>query len=108
MYAKDTILSAGLIAGGLLGCTTPQPPEPAATVPPPEISIDLPLEPPPKSQDLKSFKTCLLGSTQNCMAMDPHPFEPCLVTTRTCDRTGAEMTPIAPPVHLDPSRDEPR
>jgi hypothetical protein len=50
-------------------------------VPPPEVSIDLPLEPDPPRGELKG-EFCKLG--RSCMALDPRPFEPCLVETRRC------------------------
>lgn len=64
----------------LLGCSTPPNPSPAPgstsfvfaieQIPPPEFQQDLPLE-----QAQGNF--CQLG--RSCMAMDPRPFEACLV-----------------------------
>jgi hypothetical protein len=55
-----------------------------APVPPPEISIPLPLEPP----DPAFAQLCQLGTS--CLAMDPRPFEPCLLSTRHCSEKAAE------------------
>jgi hypothetical protein len=68
----------------LLGCSTPvappaAPPPPAPfvqQVPPPEFQRDLPLESP-------SGHFCQLG--RSCLALDPRPFEVCLVSgARDC------------------------
>jgi hypothetical protein len=66
----------------ILGCSTSQPVTPVAevfNVPPPEVSIDLPLES-PDQQPVP--RLCKLGSS--CLAMDPRPFEPCLLSTGKC------------------------
>jgi hypothetical protein len=67
----------------LLACSTPKPapfstapPEPA--VPAPEVSIELPLEPPAET----FARACHLGTT--CLEMDPRPFEPCMLSTKDC------------------------
>lgn len=81
----------------LLGCSTPQPPleSALAPVPPPEISIDLPLEPPARVDGA----VCKLG--ESCLALDPRPFEACLVDTKRCVDKGVQTVPAqghdAPP-----------
>jgi hypothetical protein len=67
----------------LLGCSTaPLPsegPSPSAQfVPPPETSIELPLEPPPGRYGEVQGHFCQLG--KSCMELDPRPFEACLVS----------------------------
>jgi hypothetical protein len=50
----------------------------ASQVPPPQISIPLPLVPP----EPEFAQMCQLGTS--CLTMDPRPFEPCLLSTRHC------------------------
>lgn len=94
MNTKTPVLACA-IAAGLLGCTTPPLPDPP--IPPPEIAFDLPLEPAPKRLLFKG-DACLVSTAQSCMAMDSRPFEPCLVSAKTCDRNGAEVMKVAPPL----------
>ena len=109
MYAKTTLLLAGFVGAGLLSCTTPSPPQQlVVAVPPPEVSIDLPLEPPPEHQQFKEARACLLGATGSCMAMDPRPFEPCLVGAKHCEVKGTEVIKVAPQVIVDPARGKSR
>lgn len=81
----------------LLACSTPQPTAELATteIPPPEISMDLPLEPPSRVNGA----LCKLGDS--CLALDPRPFEACLVGTKRCvDKATPPVTvdgPAAPP-----------
>jgi hypothetical protein len=109
MYAKTTLLLAGCIGAGLLSCTTPVPPgRVGLAIPPPEISIDLPLERPPGHQPFKEARACLLGATGSCMAMDSRPFEPCLVGAKSCEVKGTEVIKVVPPVYIDPARGKSR
>jgi len=85
----------------LLGCSTPpSPPEPAASwvqyVPPPEVSIELPLEE-RRDYDGDGAAFCHLGTS--CMAMDPRPFEACLVsgTKRCIDKATEPLLVVDPP-----------
>lgn len=84
MNFKTTAFVSASALAALLGCSTPQPASVSATppegvaVPPPEVSIDLPLEPPAET----FAKACHLGTT--CLEMDPRPFEPCLLSTTHC------------------------
>jgi hypothetical protein len=85
----------------LLGCSTPQPVAPVTAdlspVPPPEISFDLPLEVPgPESPP--TF--CKLGTS--CLAMDPRPFEPCLLSTKDCRDKATEPLLVGEPQLIAP------
>jgi len=109
MLAKNVALFAW-VAGGLIACTTRPDPELAgptpASVPPPEISIELPLE--TESQPkYPAAQACLLSSTKSCMELDSRPFEACLVTGKSCEREGARPMPVAPRVVIDPQAVEP-
>ena len=86
MRTTPFLITALLIA--LTGCSTP-PPGIAADLPPPTFSRDLPLEPPPVS------RVCKLGTS--CLAMDPRPFEACLVGTRLCVDKAADSIEVAAP-----------
>jgi hypothetical protein len=96
--ALATCIVAALAA--MLGCSTSEPvtaiPE-AFSVPPPEISIDLPLE----SPDPEPVpRLCKLGSS--CLAMDPRPFEPCLLSTRECRDKMPDPVLVMEPEWIDP------
>jgi hypothetical protein len=105
MFAKISVRCAGVALAGLMSCTSD--PDvgrvyPALeAVPPPEVSVDLPLErvTPPKDRPARA---CLLGSAGTCMEMDSRPFEPCLVTSKVCEREGARIVPLAPEAPADP------
>lgn len=92
---------AALLA--MLGCSTPQPASPVAAVPPepavpaPEISIDLPLEEP---MPAPFGRVCKLGTS--CLAMDPRPFEPCLLSTKNCRDKATEPLLVEQPKSLEP------
>jgi hypothetical protein len=84
----------------MLGCSTSQPVSPTPellSVPPPELSFELPLEP-PDSQAVP--RLCKLGSS--CLAMDPRPFEPCLLSTRECRDKMPRPVPVVEPEWIDP------
>jgi hypothetical protein len=96
-------LTAASLAG-LLGCSTPQ-----ALAPP--IVFELPPIPSPdyeirdgqlvpKSQQLTG-RICKLGTS--CLAMDPRPFEPCLLSTKSCSDKAAEPMLVAPPKSIAPA-----
>ena len=84
----------------MLGCSTSQPVAQvteAIEVPPPEISMELPLE----SPDPKPVpRLCKLGTS--CLAMDPRPFEPCLLSTRECRDKMPDPVLVADPEWIDP------
>lgn len=81
----------------LIACTTPTPPAdppadpPRVAIPPPEFQRDLPLEPPAMIHG----RVCQLGTT--CLALDPRPFEACLVGTRHCADKAREPLPVGAP-----------
>jgi hypothetical protein len=106
MVAKSILLSA-CVASGLMACTTRPDPEHTGpgpvTIPPPEVSIELPLEQtaPP---DFAIAQACLLSTTKSCMELDARPFEPCLVTAKECEREGFGVMKITPPVGPAPAR----
>ena len=84
----------------MLGCSTSQPVVPAPevfNVPPPEISIELPLESPDPAP---VPRLCKLGSS--CLAMDPRPFEPCLLSTRDCRDKLPDLILVTDPEWIDP------
>jgi hypothetical protein len=106
MNTRTTIEFVGVSALALLlGCSTPQPVAPVVaaqpewqTVPEPEVSIDLPLE-----QELTPTpfgRVCKLGTT--CLAMDPRPFEPCLLSTKNCSDKATEPLLTGQPQQTDP------
>jgi hypothetical protein len=101
MVAKHSILFAW-VAGGLMACTTRPDPELAGptpdSVPPPEVSIDLPLE---QKAPLApgTARACLLSTTKSCMELDTRAFEPCLLDARSCkDKGEGGITPLEAPV----------
>jgi hypothetical protein len=106
MVAKKRVL-IGWVAGGLMACTTRPDPELTGptpdSIPPPEVSIELPLEQiaPP---EFGIAQACTLGTTKSCMELDSRAFEPCLVNTKECERDGARIMKVTPPVAPAPSR----
>ena len=105
MNRKTLFSSIGLAAlTAMLGCSTSpalvsadDPFGAPVDVPPPEISIDLPLESP---DEQPGFKPCKLGTS--CIAMDPRPFEPCLLSTRECTEKATEPLLVGEPKPSDP------
>jgi hypothetical protein len=105
------LLSAAALAM-VLGCSTPQTVAPVATVPdspaPPMIQFySVPIERPvPPLEPPAAF--CKLGSS--CLAMDPRPFELCLLSTKDCRDKAAEPLLVgepeleAPPVVIKTAR----
>ena len=104
MVAKIAVRCAGITLAGLMSCTSD--PDVGAVypalepIPPPEISIDLPLERETPPQDPPA-RACLLGSSGTCMEMDSRPFEPCLVTSKVCEQEGARIVPLSPEAPAD-------
>ncbi len=83
----------------LLGCSTSKSPSSvqaappsAQPVPPPRIVWRV-IPPLPAMEPPGQF--CLLGTT--CLAMDPRPFEPCLLSSKHCKDKAAEPMQVAPP-----------
>lgn len=99
MYAKAFGLLAGVTATCFLACTT----EPGSgqlgptpgSIPEPEISIELPLEP-DVAPSYAPVQACLLSGAKSCLELDPRPFEHCLVAGKSCEREGVRAIPIAP------------
>lgn len=93
----------------LLGCSNPpSTPEPLllVTVPPPDVSMDLPLEPDPRREEFKG-EFCQLG--RSCMALDPRPFEACLLGATHCVDKATEPLLIGePPVEVHPPPGHPQ
>jgi hypothetical protein len=102
MNTKAFISVVGVAAiTALLACSTPQSVAPDAAaptaVPPPEISFDLPLEV-PEPENPPTF--CKLGTT--CLAMDPRPFEPCLLSAKDCRDKATEPLLVGEPQLIPP------
>ena len=94
MNTTSVVILAAI--AGMLGCSTPQPVEPRQAVAATQAEVSFPrLEvhplPPPSDEDLPEVfkgKPCQLG--KSCLALDPRPFEICLLgTTKRC---GDKMT----------------
>ena len=103
MNIKTPMALLGAVAmAALLACSTPQPASVSATppgwpvAPPPEVSIDLPLEPPAQT----FARACQLGTT--CLEMDPRPFEPCLLSTTRCRDKVTEPLLVGQPEEMAP------
>ena len=100
MIAKNVVLIAWF-AGVLIACTTRPDPELAGptpdSIPPPEISIELPLEQ-KMPRDPETAHACLLSSSKSCMELDPRPFEACLLGAQNCKEKGeGGITPLEAP-----------
>jgi hypothetical protein len=97
MNTKAFIAISGSVAfAALLGCSTPEA-APVDTVPPAVVVIkqyDLPLER-PEPWSIPLGKVCKLGTS--CLALDPRPFEPCLVSTKDCLDKAAEPIEVGQP-----------
>ena len=110
---KTTSIAVIVTLAGMLGCSTPQPMEPkqaAVTVqtvePSPPHLAQLaqvaqihPYLEPPSPKDLPEVfkgKPCQLG--KSCLAMDPRPFEICLLgSNKRCGDKMAEMMQVENP-----------
>jgi hypothetical protein len=82
---------AGLAAASvlILSCTTPRPEPPRE--PPPLLLGSVTQSSLPRFQQppgIEGFKACQLGTT--CLALDPRPFELCLVGTKRCAEKATE------------------
>ncbi len=110
MFAKPFARCAGAVAIGMMSCTT----EPdlnqayptADSIPPPEISIDLPLERETPRQ-YPPARACLLGSTGSCLDLDSRSFEPCLVGSKVCETEGTHIVPLESRAPADPDAPDP-
>jgi hypothetical protein len=86
-----------LMLAGTTACnSTRHPVEESVAVapPPPELEFALPLEEPMPIPPEPPARICQLGTS--CLAMDPRPFEPCLLTTRHCADKATPML-VRPP-----------
>ena len=85
MNTRTAIAIAALAS--LLGCSTPETAQtiPSATPLPPLPDLAPGNEIPPQ--------ICKLGTS--CLAMDPRPFEPCLLSTKHCSDKAAEPLLVA-------------
>jgi hypothetical protein len=100
MVAKNVALLACAV-GSLMACTTRPDPELAGPtpdhIPPPEVSIELPLEQRLPREPLKA-QACLLSTTKSCIELDSRPFEACLVGAKSCSEKGeGGVTPLDAP-----------
>jgi hypothetical protein len=105
MNTKTSIPLFGATAlAMLLGCSTPRPDAPAAAVSaelpaPPMLSYSIPLERPvPPLEPLPAF--CKLGTS--CLALDPRPFEACLLSTKDCRDKATEPLLVGQPELIAP------
>ncbi|HEY6124560.1 MAG TPA: hypothetical protein VIV63_07900 [Steroidobacteraceae bacterium] len=93
MDKKRFIGLAGLaVPAAMLGCSTSKPTPSVQTEAIEWRSTQL-IPPPPAMEPRGQF--CLLGTT--CLAMDPRPFEPCLLSTKHCGDKAREPMEVAPP-----------
>lgn len=105
MNTRIAIAAAAL--AGLLGCSTPHTPQtaqPAAPLPPPLSDLapgyelrDGQLVP----RVLIPPQICKLGTS--CLAMDPRPFEPCLISAKRCTDKALEPLLVAPAPSIIPA-----
>jgi hypothetical protein len=96
MLTRALLLAA---TAGLPACSTPPTPKSEMTF------ASTPLAPPiyklpddgqtPDSPRLVFGHLCKLGTS--CLALDPRPFEPCLLSTKHCTEKGIEPMLVAPP-----------
>ena len=80
MKARVSILVMSI---GMMACGT-QPPSQSlpAAAPPVQTLVSLPLQPEQEYPPGHGFSFCKLGS--DCEALDPRPFEACLLATNRC------------------------
>ena len=88
MNPRNLFVLASVIL--LLACSNPAAVSIAEQpVPPPDISMELPLEPGPHREE-SIGRFCQLG--ESCMSLDPRPFEACLAGTARCeDKLGSPL-----------------
>jgi hypothetical protein len=83
-------IAIGVVAlASMLGCSTPQTVEATQlpTTPPPILNLA-------PGSELILPQVCKLGTS--CLAMDPRPFEPCLLSTKHCSDKAVEPLLVAP------------
>jgi hypothetical protein len=89
---------------GLVGCSTPAATKTApafASMPMYPPIYKLPDGPPNPDAPLNFGHFCKLGTS--CLALDSRPFEPCLLSTKSCSEKAVEPTLVAPPKEFVPS-----
>jgi len=94
----NTKIAIALALISLLGCSTSQ----RVQTPPPEISRPLRLDSVPIAPPVViAGRICKLGTS--CLAMDPRPFEPCLLSTKHCSDKATEPLLVAPAPSIIPA-----
>jgi hypothetical protein len=103
----NTRISIGIAAlASLLGCSTPDtaqttqsatPLPPLSNLAPGDELHERQFEP----QVLIPPQICKLGTS--CLAMDPRPFEPCLLSTKHCTDKAVEPLLVAPTPSIIPA-----
>jgi hypothetical protein len=97
MNTRIVIAIAALTS--LLGCSTPETAQTTHSATPlPPLSD---LEP---GNELIPPQICKLGTS--CLAMDPRPFEPCLLSTKHCSDKAVEPLLVAPTPSIIPAPQE--
>ena len=97
MNTRITFAIAALAS--LLGCSTPDTAQTTQSATPlPPLSHLAP------GNELMPPKICKLGTS--CLAMDPRPFEPCLLSTKHCSNKAAEPLLVAPTPSIIPAPQE--
>ena len=102
MNIRSFVFASTTAVFALLGCSTPKPVTPVTAAPPvlvPELQYDLPLEQPDPGR-VPFGKVCKLSTS--CIAMDPRPFEPCLLSTKDCRDKAAEPLQVEQPKSVEP------
>lgn len=102
---KSTSIAVLVALAGLLGCSTPQPAELHPSIAA-QVQKLQPQLTPPSDQGLPEVlkgKPCQLGTS--CLAMDPRPFEICLLgTNKRCGDKMAETMQVDSAGEGKPSR----
>jgi hypothetical protein len=106
MNTKASFALAGAVAlAALLGCSTPKPVAPAQALPAMTV-YELPYGLPETPGSNRLPGLCKLGSS--CLAMDPRPFEACLLSTKSCRdkpiQVGQPEWSAPPPAIIETSR----
>jgi hypothetical protein len=97
--ASVEIFGAAALAA-LLGCSTSEPVAPAA----PDLRTmslyEMPMDPSAVPWNVPFGRVCKLSTS--CVAMDPRPFEPCLLSTKACTDKAADPIQVGQPEWLAP------
>ncbi len=100
------IVIAMAASASLLGCSTPHTVQTTPTgTPPPPLSDLAPGSELHEGQLVPRVlippQICKLGTS--CLAMDPRPFEPCLLSTKHCSDKAVEPLLVAPTPSIIPA-----